>query len=224
MFRFSSTRAVLTVATVAALGSVAPVRADITFSPTPNFVQPSENLLFSRPGLNLGPAITIQGATNNTQTIVNLTGDENIVGNGGQARVEGSPGNFSNLLIDFADPTLTFTQFEANVNLELSGTILIQVIEGNGEVNNFSFTGTGGGQNFFGLNAINGQQINTVSINATGILDNIQDVRQIRLGGINRVGTAVSPVPEPGTWVAMGTMLGMTGLGLLRARRRRNSA
>jgi len=224
MFRTSFSKGLLTVtALTLSLGAMTSARADILFSATPNFVQPSENIQFNGAGTISGPAMTVSGRTNQTQTLVTFTGDEDLVTPAqGQARVQGADGIFSNLFVDLGDPGLSFTQFESNVNLVSSGLVTVTVTEMNGQVNIFTFNGVAGGQNFFGLNAILGQQINTVNINAIGNLDAIGDVRQIRIGGINRGGMA--PVPEPGV-VAFAAVNGLGVLGLMvRARRRKLSA
>ena len=40
---------------------------------------------------------------------VNFTGTENLVANGGQARIEAATGTFDAFTINFADPSLGFT-------------------------------------------------------------------------------------------------------------------
>ena len=58
-----------------------------------------ENILFNSPDLILGPALTVQGVTNQTHFLVSFTGLENLIANGGQARVEAEDGAFSYLTI-----------------------------------------------------------------------------------------------------------------------------
>ncbi|HVK01861.1 MAG TPA: hypothetical protein VM490_00150, partial [Armatimonadaceae bacterium] len=80
-------------------------------------------------------------------------------------------------------------------------------------------TGTftsGNGQSYFGVQAIAGQRISFIDI--VGPTNSIQDVRQIRIGGVQ---STVTVVPEPGA-VAFGVVMGGGLLGLIaRGKRRR---
>jgi hypothetical protein len=211
-----------TLVTAAALASLvvcAPTaRASIIFFDGPGAVQPEENLLFNGPGTVAGPGLEVRGRTNQTDTIFNLIGMENLVTPAsGQARVEDeSESGFTSLLVDALDPDVLYAEFEANLNAEGDGVANIQVVDNGGEVFNFELDLNGGGQNFFGLQAIDGQLINTVLITTAGV--ELHDVRQIRLGGITTDdGTGPDPAPEPTTMALLG--LGLIGAGYARRRR-----
>ena len=62
------------------------------FTVGPGGGNPAENLLFNNANLQLGPATLIQGVTNNSNRVLDITSNVNLVGNGGQARIEGQGG------------------------------------------------------------------------------------------------------------------------------------
>ena len=207
--------------TAAALASVLVVgapaaQASIIFFDGPGAVQPDENLLFNGEGTFPGPGMTVKGRTNQTDTIFNLIGMESLVTpSNGQARVEDEGGTgFASLLVDALDSDVFYTEFEANLNAEADGVANIRVTDDSGTVFDFSFNVNGGGQNFFGLQAIDGQLINTVLITTVGI--ELQDVRQIRVGGITDGDNPPDNTPEPTTMALLG--LGLIGAGYARRR------
>jgi hypothetical protein len=192
------------------VGSAATASASILFEVGPSFVQPAENLLFNGADLVAGPALTVQGATNQTGTVFNLTGLENLVTPAsGQARVDDElETGFTSLFIDALQPDVFYREFEANLNAEGDGVANIRVTDGAGAVFDFSFNVDGSGQNFFGLRAIDGQVIDSILISTMGV--ELADVRQIRLGGITD-DDGVPDVPEPSTLLLFGISIGVAG-------------
>ena len=207
-----------TAAVLAGLMVSAPAaQASIIFFDGPGEVQPEENLLFNGDGTFPGPGMTVRGRTNQTDTIFNLIGMENLVTpSNGPARVEDEEGTgFVSLLVDALDSDVFYTEFEANLNAEANGVANITVTDDSGTVFNFSFNVNGGGQNFFGLQAIDGQLIDTVLISTVGV--ELQDVRQIRLGGVTDGDNPPDNAPEPTTLALLG--FGLIGAGYVRRRR-----
>ena len=127
---------------------------------------------------------------------------------GGQARVEGATGNTPLRDITFGLEGATFTGVVLNP-FSGSGAAILIVSDLNGETSLFSYI-MGNGNNFVTINAINGQQISTITLDAPG---GFTDLRQVRMGGFERINS----VPDGGaTVLLLGAAL--SGVGFLRRR------
>jgi hypothetical protein len=169
----------------------------------------------------LNPAtdvLTVTGTVGQNNLVVNFTSSS---GSGllnanpsGQATVSGGTGNtaLTQLTFGLANND-TFTRAVFNINASSSGSVVIHV-EGVNITGGFfedDFTVDANGQNFFTVDAINGQLITSISLTAiNGAV--FSDVRQVRLGGSE----IVSSVPEPASMLLFGTGLIGVAAGLRR--------
>jgi PEP-CTERM motif len=196
---------VLTLAIFAVISVVAgTAKADIVVVTGVNN-QGTDNVL-------LNPATdvtTVTGVVGQNNLLVNFTsssGSGQLNANpSGQATVSGGTGNtaLTQLTFGLANND-TFTRAVFNINASTSGSVRIRVegININGGVFQNDFVVAANGQNFFTVDAINGQLITSISLTAiNGAV--FQDVRQVRLGGSEIVQT----VPEPASMFLLGTGL-----------------
>jgi len=193
-------------------------RADLIIQVGRSVVQPAENLLYNEDGL-ADDGNPVQGATNKTKEIYNIYGNENLTTpSGGQARVEAVDGGFNYALLDALRPEIFFTEYEANLKLAsgASGSATVTACNQFGECESLTFD-IGNGENTFTVTSHDGQLINTVAVSTTV---DLHDIRQIRLGGVQRGGNGSHNVPEPATTALMG--LALVGMACY-SRRRRSS-
>jgi hypothetical protein len=234
------------VLTFAILGVPATSQAGIVVYSAPGFVQPDENLMFNASGLISGPANPVTGATNATGFVINLSSNENLVTpSGGQARVEAADGASSTLTLtpNAANPNFAFTEAEFNVNtLNQTSAFLKIEIQGKNGATPFNFTTQvdkdgnplviNQGSNWFGIDTTAGDVITSLKITAIDGSGNavqiIQDVRQIRVSGLDNPGspggggggTVFTPVPEPTSALAFGLLIaGVGGYAWRRSRK-----
>jgi hypothetical protein len=208
----------------AAFAAVIGVASAHAFTTTPgNHPEADEENILLNTGTS-GP--TVSGTTNQSQVIVNFTGDGEtlVLPSQGQARIEAEDGSFTLLTVD---PELaTFRDLIFNINItgtgqDSSATVQFTAQTVNGaEASSIFDLGTG--QNFFTLLADAGNPFLSITMTIQdGSANEIQDLRQVRISGVCRdddpeCGTP--RVPEPG----MLTLLGGAMLGLVGFARRRN--
>jgi hypothetical protein len=213
-------RLFLSVAAVIGMLTVAsPARAHLIVI-TGNLSGDLENILFNDP-LLIDDAMTVTGVSKDSGTIFSFTEDTTdlTTPSSGQALVTANDGLFDSLLIAAIDPLLVFNLFEANVNV--TGTPMLRITATGAETVVFDFL-AGNGENRFGIYTLDNQFISSVLIEALGG-ESIQDVRQIRVGGIGGMPTEFEePLvssPEPAALVLVGS--GLFGVCWLARRRRR---
>jgi hypothetical protein len=210
----------LVFAAACSLVAASPAAATVTILAGSSAVQPDENLLFNN---SPTPGLTLEGITNQTDTLITATGGETLVAaGGGQARLDTADhtlnttftfNGLANQLVgfDLADNGLAFTSTEFRLFGGTATQATLTFVDTSGQVFTQTFAIPKSG--FFNAVATNGELIDYFSIAANGSLG---DVRQVRLGGVQLIPT----VPEPATWAMM--IAGFGGVGsVVRNRRRR---
>jgi hypothetical protein len=182
----------------------ATLSADIIITPVndPTF----ENVLFVAPGLELGPAATVQGETQSGVRVDFISGGaQNLVVVGERVEAEGG-GTFNDVTIQ-AQINQVFTKLIFNLNVSANGTVTFNTAPGSVS-GDPTFAVNGGGENFFTLEATNNQTLASVTLNLAGGAE-LQDIRQVRTGAV---------IPEPASVLTMTT--GVIALLFLRKRRK----
>jgi hypothetical protein len=181
----------------------------------------TENVLFNQN--TSGPALTVTGLTNQTQTPVDITSNVNLTGTGGQAlAVQAENGSFSNATINYQDASariqaLIFNLDNANGKLESDTLVRLTVTTEKGSiVGPEDFVDQG--NNIFGVIAFDGDAIlkATVQVLADSkgsSIDVLQQLYQIRVaGGVGAAGNEPPPpaaavnMPEPVSWLVFGSI------------------
>jgi hypothetical protein len=191
--------------------------------------QNTDNVLFNNGSL-VHSGLLVQGDFNGIGAgfIVDFTstsGTGNLGVSGGQAVLVGGTGNtpFSNTTVQLENGA-TFkklilnidvtaglpppTQVQFTVNYTLAG----------GQVFNQVFSVDTNGQNFFGIEALEGAVINSVTVQGLNGTT-FQDIDQWRLGGFANA----NPVPEPASMLLFGSgLIGTAGALRRRLKNRKN--
>ena len=211
-------RNILTAAVLSSLTlALAPAaQADLVITLGRSDFQPDENLLFNGDGL-AEEGMTVQGWTNNTHEVFDISGREELVTpSNGQARVDATADSEVDFaLIDALRPLVYFTEFEANLHVggKTSGSFTVTACDQFGTCESATFA-LGSGENAFSVASLAGQLIDTVSFSSTVEVD---DLRQIRLGGVQELAPGPQQVSEPALWGLMAA--GLFGLAAYRRRR-----
>ena len=211
---FNSRKASLMAVACFALTLSGMARADIVVITGVNN-QGTDNVLLN-PATNV---TTVTGTVGPDNLVVNFTSTS---GSGllnanpsGQATISGGTGNtaLTQLTFGLANEDV-FTRAVFNINAGTDGSALFHV-EGINIAGGFfedDFVVDANGQNFFTIDAINGQFMHLIALTAiNGAV--FEDLRQVRLGGFD----VPSTVPEPGSMVLLA--LGLAGLGVVSRRK-----
>ncbi len=190
-------------ALVLILGAAAPARADIIIS-TGVHNQGTDNVLLT----NATNVPTVIGTVNGFTVEFESEGGNLNAPSSGQARVTPAADNdpFSDLRFSLVDGFFTRAVFNLNsaddgfVQIEVSGMNIL------GGLFTQVWTVDDNGQNFFTVDAINGQAINSIALFAVGNVE-FEDLRQIRLGGLHRPNDPPPGVPEPASLLLFATGL-----------------
>jgi hypothetical protein len=197
------------------LASAASARADIIVMTGVNN-QGTDNVLLT----DATDVAVVEGTVNSGLFGVNFTSSSGTgllnADASGQAVITPGTGNdpFTSIRF-FLDDNATFTRAVFNLNSATDGSVLIRVtgINIDGGVFQEIVEVDANGENFFTVDAINGQLMLSIELIAQGDVE-FEDLRQVRIGG---TGVAEQPVPEPMTMLLFGT-----GLAGVAARVRRN--
>jgi hypothetical protein len=209
--KFALAAATLAVILVA---SAAPARADIVVMSGVNNQGTDNVLLTTATNVNV-----VTGTVNSGAFGVEFTSNSgNLSGNAsGQAVISAGSTNdpFTNVGFQLANGA-TFTRAVFNLNSANDGSVTITVtgVNINGGVFTQQLSVDASGQNFFTVDAINGQLITRVELTAGQGVE-LEDLRQVRIGG----GANPAAVPEPVTMLLFGT--GLAGVAAKVRRRRR---
>jgi hypothetical protein len=208
----------LAITSIALCLGITSARADIVAYTGANPLG-TENVLLN-PSANVLAVTGVVGPENLTVRFTSSSGssllNSSLVG---QAAISGGTGNnpFTELTIDLAGDD-TFTRGVFNINAATDGQVEIRVygIGIFGAYFSANFFVNDAGDNFFTIDAINNQFIQSISLIALNGAT-FEDVRQVRLGGGDV--SAPTEVPEPGTTLLLA--FGLAGIAFTARRRRR---
>lgn len=167
------------------------------------------------PAQAAGPALTVTACL--PPDLINVTGNENLTINGGQAVVDAADGFFTSGSMTLANAARGFRLLGFNINSTATNqnpssvSFVVNFLDGAGVAGSLAsaaFT-VGPGGNQFMFDTTGGFVITTVAFTAAA--NSIDDIKQIRFDAVNRPTT--TNVPLPGT-------LALMGLGFLALARR----
>jgi hypothetical protein len=190
------------------LGVIVPAYADAVFT-LGNKPQPNEQrVLFNEPN-EMGT--TIDGLTNISDTMVQFSSTQALIGSGGQDDIDAQSGNINNLMITV--PGHTFSDLIFNLSKPTAnGDLDVMVVTNTGS---FPFTyGSKNGENFLTITTTGGEVIDSVTIDsASG--SSFQGLKQPRISI-----SGVVVVPEPSSILLFGSGLALLFLIIQKKGRR----
>ena len=191
--------------------------------------QNTDNVLFNNGSL-VHAGTLVQGDFNGAGAgfIVDFTsasGNGNLGVSGGQAVLVGGSGNtpLTNVTVQLEN-SATFTKLILNIDVtnglqpptQVQFTVNYTLV--GGQVFNQVFTVDTNGQNFFGIEALEGAVINSVTVQAVGNTT-FAEINQWRLGGFSQPNS----VPEPASMFLLGSGIVGTAGALRRRLKNRQS-
>ncbi|MBB4155443.1 hypothetical protein GGQ80_003366 [Sphingomonas jinjuensis] len=181
--------------------AASPASAAINICTGNNCVATNENVMVSA----ATNQATINGTGASSGIGVLFTSSERLNGNAnGQADVSATDGLLNGLTFSLAGgatfATATFNLFPLPGNAANQAVRVLLTYTGGSRTIDINTNG----QNFLGISGNAGERFTSVGFVADPATSGIQDLRQLRLGG-------VSAVPEPATWAMMFLGMGLVG-------------
>jgi len=191
---------------LATLILMASAYADAVFTKGDHHTAGEENVLFT----HHMEGTTIDGLTDHSDLMVQYSSTtDTLIGAGGQSDIDAMDGLINNITITV--PGHTFLDFILNpFKVGVTNDLLVSVALSDGKTETFTYGNTHG-DNFLTITTINGEQIDSITIDSKS---GFQGLKQPRISGIS----GVIVVPEPSSMLLLGS--GMLGLAQVLRRKK----